>query len=133
MIFLDIHLTLFIFLVPVYKSGCKDSMDNYHLISLLGCFSKVLEKIVCTRLSDFLEVNNLLSGQQFGFCSNHFTSLPMVKFMNYENTAVYNKEHAIATFCDFRKAFNTVNHKILLSKMAKVGINGTELQWFQSY
>lgn len=49
--------------VPVYKSGCKDSMDNYRPISLLGCFSKVLEKIVCARLSDFLEVNNLLSGQ----------------------------------------------------------------------
>ncbi len=89
--------------------------------------------MVCARLTDFLEVNNLLLGQQFGFRSNHSTLHPMVKFMNYVNTALNNKEHAIAIFCDLRKAFNTVNHKILLSKMAKLGINGNELQWFRSY
>jgi retron-type reverse transcriptase len=57
----------------------------------------------------------------------------MVKFMNYVNTALNNKEHAIAIFCDLRKAFDTVDHKILLSKMSKLGIKGVELQWFRSY
>jgi hypothetical protein len=57
----------------------------------------------------------------------------MVKFLNYVNTALNNKEHAIAIFCDLRKAFDTVDHKILLSKMSKMGIKGIDLQWFCSY
>ncbi len=68
--------------IPIYKSGDRQSMDNYRPISLLNNFSKILEKIVSTRLTDFLESNNLLSKFQFGFRKSHSTLHPLVHFMN---------------------------------------------------
>ena len=119
--------------IPVFKSGQKELLDNYRPISLLNCFSKIIEKIVCTRLTDFLDSNNLISDFQFGFRKKHSTIHPLVHFLNSVSSALDKKEHAIAIFCDLRKAFDTVNHKILLDKMKKLGIDGVELRWFESY
>ena len=102
--------------VPIHKSGPKDSMDNYRPISLLCTFSKILEKIMFNRLSNFLEDNNLLSPQQFGFRKSHSTVHPLTLFVNQISNALNNKNHAIAIFCDIKKVFDTVNHSILLKK-----------------
>ncbi len=120
-------------IVPIHKSGPRTSMDNYRPISLLSCFSKILEKVVCGRLCSFLEINNILSGSQFGFRSGHSTIHPMVHFVNHVSTALNNKEHTIAIFCDLRKAFDSCDHKILLKKLYAVGIRGAALDWFQNY
>ena len=69
-------------IIPLFKSGDHSSMDNYRPIALLSTFSKILEKIVCNRLSNYLEKNNLLSKFQFGFCKEHSTLHPMVHFIN---------------------------------------------------
>ena len=119
--------------IPVFKSGQKDSMDNYRPISLLSCFSKVIEKIVCNRLTLFLDSNNLITNAQYGFRKNHSTLHPLVHFANFVSTALDKKEHCVAIFCDLRKAFDTVNHAILLNKLKKMGIRGNELLWFQDY
>ena len=105
----------------------------YGPISLLSCFSKILEKIICTRLTNFLESNNIISKSQFGFRAGHSTVHPMVKFMNFVSNALNKKQHSIAIFCDLRKAFDTCNHQILFKKMRKIGIRGTTLEWFRSY
>jgi hypothetical protein len=120
-------------IVPIHKSGPRTSMDNYRPISLLSCFSKILEKVVCSRLCSFLEINNILSGSQFGFRSGHSTIHPMVHFVNHVSTALNNKEHIIEIFCDLRKAFDSCDHKILLKKLYAVGIRGAALDWFQNY
>ena len=120
-------------IIPVYKSGRKDLMDNYRPISLLSCFSKLIEKIVCARLTSFLDTNNLISNAQFGFRKKHSTLQPLVHFLNFVAKALDKKEHCIAIFCDLRKAFDTVNHKILLSKLKKLGVRGNTLLWFQDY
>ena len=120
-------------IIPVFKSGDRTSMDNYRPISLLSCFSKVLEKIVSVRLSVFLENNNILSDSQFGFRTAHSTVHPMVKLLNTVSKALNKKHHTIAIFCDLRKAFDTCSHSILFSKMEKLGIRGPTLQWFKSY
>ena len=65
-------------IIPLFKSGDRTCMDNYRPIALLSTFSKILEKIVCKRLSNFLENNELLSQFQFGFCKEHSTIHPMV-------------------------------------------------------
>ena len=119
--------------VPVFKSGNKDSMDNYRPISLLSCFSKIIEKIVGTCLTSFLDVNNLISNSQFGFRKKHSTIHPLIHFIDHVSSALDKKEHTLAIFCDLRKAFDTVNHQILISKLHKLGIRGAELCWFRDY
>jgi hypothetical protein len=120
-------------IVPIFKSGDCLDMNNYRPISLLSIFSKILEKIVCNRLTDHLETHSLLSTQQFGFRKNHSTSHPMNLMLNSLTSALNSKKHSIVIFCDLKKAFDTCNHSILLSKLSKLGVRGTELLWFKSY
>ena len=108
-------------------------MDNYRPISLLSAFSKILEKIVASRLLIFLNENDILSKWQFGFRGGHSTSHPMVHFINKVTESLNNKKHTIGIFCDLKKAFDTCDPNILLLKLKKYGIQGTELNWFKSY
>ena len=119
--------------VPIHKGRDSRSADNYRPISLLNNFSKIIENIMCLRLTVILESNDLISRFQFGFRKSHSTLHPVIHFQNFITQAFNNKEHAIAIFCDLRKAFDTVSHPILLQKMSKLGIRGTTLQWFKSY
>jgi hypothetical protein len=105
--------------IPIFKTGDKCKMDNYRPISLLSNFSKILEKIVASRLTDFLETNNLLSATQFGFRKEHSTLHPLIHFLNFVSNSNNKKEYAMAIFCDLRKAFDTVDHNILLKKLKK--------------
>jgi hypothetical protein len=119
--------------VPIFKGGDSLLPDNYRPISLLPNFSKILEKVVSNRLTIFLERHNLLAPQQFGFRQGHSTLHPLMVFTNNLTTALNKKEHSIAIFCDLRKAFDTVNHKILLDKLKAMGVRGVELLWFKNY
>ena len=119
--------------IPLFKSGDRTCMDNYRPIALLSVFSKILEKIVFTRLSIFLENNDILSKFQFGFRKDHSTVHPMLHFINHITNALEKKEHTIAIFCDLRKAFDSCNHEILLKKLDKIGIQNVNLLWFKNY
>ena len=70
---------------------------------------------------------------QFSFCREHATVHPMLHFVNHISSALEKKEHTVAIFCDLRKAFDCVNHNILLTKLEKMGILGNELLWFKNY
>jgi hypothetical protein len=120
-------------IIPIFKSGDASSMDNYRPISLLGVFSKILEKIMCNRLVAYLESNNLINPSQYGFRKNHSTLHPLVHLMNKVTTATNEKKLSMVIFCDLRKAFDTCDHSILLCKLRKLGITGPELEWFRSY
>ena len=119
--------------IPIFKAGDKSQMDNYRPISLLSSFSKIMEKIVAARLIEFLDNNDILSRWQFGFRSGHSTTHPMVHFLNKISDSLNKKEHTISIFCDLKKAFDTCNHAILISKLEKYGIKNIELNWFRSY
>jgi len=119
--------------VPIFKSGDPAAMDNYKPISLLNNFSKIYEKIMASRLTKYIEENGLLSPSQYGFRKNHSTMHPLVHFMNTVSSAINKKHHVIAIFCDLRKAFDTLDHKVLLKKLKKIGLGGAELEWFRSY
>ena len=120
-------------IIPLYKAGDTNLLDNYRPIALLSSFSKILEKIVCNRLSTYLEYHQLISEFQFGFRKEHSTVHPLLLFSNHVTQALEKKEHSIAVFCDLKKAFDTVNHEILFLKIEALGISNTELKWFQSY
>jgi Reverse transcriptase (RNA-dependent DNA polymerase) len=120
-------------IIPLFKSGDSASMDNYRPIAMLNVFSKIMEKIICNRLTFFLDSNNLISDSQYGFRKGHSTLHPMLHFMNKITNSLEKREHVIAIFCDLRKAFDCCNHKILLQKHNNLGIKGRDLTWFQNY
>ena len=120
-------------IIPIFKTGDPSLVDNYRPISLLCTLSKVLEKIVCNRLTNYLENHKLLTDSQFGFRPGLNTSLPMVHFVNKLAAASNNNEFSVAIFCDLQKAFDCVDHHILLKKLSNLGIKDTELLWFENY
>jgi Reverse transcriptase (RNA-dependent DNA polymerase) len=119
--------------VPIFKSGDPLLLDNYRPISLLSNFSKVLEKIMCNRLTHFLTTNKILSKSQFGFRRKHSTIHPIIHLLNEITGASNSKKYTLAIFCDLRKAFDTCDHEILVKKLNKLGVRNAELNWFISY
>ena len=118
---------------PIYKA--KDAMffSNYRPISLLSTFSKILEKLMYDRLLAFLNKNDILNKYQFGFRNNHSTYMALVILLENLRNALDNGECAVGIFLDFQKAFDTVDHCILLDKLNIYGVRGTTLEWFSSY
>jgi hypothetical protein len=119
--------------IPVFKSGDRRLIENYRPISLLYVFSKVFEKILHNRLTSFLNINNIISPCQFGFRKSHSTVHPLTLFTNSIGGALNDKMHSVAIFCDLKKAFDTVDHKVLLKKLSKIGVCDAALKWFDSY
>ena len=95
--------------------------------------SKILEKVIHTRLYKFLTVNNILSDKQFGFRPSHSTIDAVCKFTSDTLKSLENKESTMAVLLDLSKAFDTIDHNILLSKLSHYGIRGLALDWFRSY
>ena len=118
---------------PIYKSGEKTDIANYRPISILSSFSKIYEKVIFTRLVTFCERNNIISQCQYGFRSNHSTCMALMDLYNKVSTSIENNEFAIGLFLDLSKAFDTLDHTVLLSKLSHYGIRGLCLEWFRSY
>ena len=121
--------------VPVFKSGDKHNYNNYRPISLLSSFSKLMEKVVARQIIGFLNFHNLLYKHQYGFRANHNCSHPVLHFSNKIYNALNQKPSlsTLSVFIDLKKAFDTVDHKILLQKMDHYGIRGISNTWFQNY
>ena len=119
--------------LPLYKNNDPMIFNNYRPISLLPFFSKLFERLMYNRLIDFIEKHHLLYQFQFGFRKNHSTFMALVILLEKITEALDNLEFAICILIDFRKAFDTVEHNILLQKLYHYGIRGNALQWFNSY
>ena len=119
--------------VPIYKSGSSFNFTNYRPVSVLCSFSKIYERLVYNRLINFLYLNDTLYKYQFGFRANHSTELALILLLDKIISAIENNEYTVAVFLDLSKAFDMVNHKILLSKLEFYGIRGLPLEWFTSY
>ena len=95
--------------------------------------SKLIEKIVFKRLNKYLTKHDILTKNQFGFRSGHFTTHAILNINEHVLYNIDSQRHTISIFLDLSKAFNCVNHKILLSKMQRYGIRGISLNFFKSY
>ena len=119
--------------IPLYKSDDSMSFNNYRPISVWCVLSKIFEKIMYNRVAAFLEIFKILHDNQYGFRKKSSTHVALLTFIDKVIEAIENGEYAIGVFLDFSKAFDTVDHQILLNKPNHYGIRGCALSWFKSY
>ena len=122
--------------IPIYKgkdSGSQHEYGNYRPISLLQSLSKVLEKVVDSQVRNFLNYRDILYSKQFGFRGLRGCDQALLLFTDFAKSNIFQNRKVLTAFLDLRKAFDTVNHKILLDKLELYGIKGVEKGWFTDY
>lgn len=120
-------------ITPVYKKGDRQLIENYRPVSTLPCFSKIFEKIIYSRLYDFIKSKNILYRNQYGFRSKHSTSNAINHSIDQIISGLENNHHVIGIFIDLSKAFDTICHSKLLTKLKKYGIRGSPLELIKSF
>ena len=118
---------------PVYKNGDVTDPGNYRPISTLSPFSKVFERLIYNQLNSFLEKHEIMYKYQFGFRKGYSTEQAILELTDTLKKAMDKKLVTCGLFLDFSKAFDTVNHNILLSKLYHYGIRGIPFKWFENY
>ena len=119
--------------VPIYKKGDQNQFVNYRPVSVLSCFSKILERLMFNRVQTFLTKHNVLTNSQYGFRPGHSTELALIEAVEKLRSSIDNNNTCIGVFLDLSKAFDTIDHGILLQKLERYGIRGICLNWFKSY
>jgi retron-type reverse transcriptase len=118
---------------PIFKDGNKNEFTNYRPISIIPSFSKIFEKIISCRLLSYINKYNIFNPAQYGFRKKHSTYMAMLNLYDKVSAAVDNNEYSIGIFIDLSKAFDTVNHDILLKKLELYGIRGIPNLLLKSY
>ena len=120
-------------LVPLFKSGDQGKPENYRPISVLPILSKLLEKAVHSQLINYLESNKLLSDSQFGYRERRSTQHATTLLVDEIRQSVDNGKMVGALFLDLSKAFDTMSHDLILSKLCDFGVAPQEREWFSDY
>ena len=118
---------------PIFKDNEANKFENYRPISVITCFSKILEKLMHKRLIKFIEKNKILTKHQYGFRESRSTELAIIELTDKVTKAIDKGEYTLGIFIDLSKAFDTINHKILLQKLEHYGIRGIAHLWFKNY
>ena len=118
--------------IPIVKGNDKQVFTNYRPISLLPQFSKILEKLFYVRLDNFIERHSILSNSQYGFRPNISTSLALLE-LREEIASALDKKKYYWCFYTLKKAFDTIDHTLLLEKLRHYGVRGVANDWLSSY
>ena len=119
--------------IPIHKKESKLNISNYRPIALLSNINKIFEKVMCLRIRNHFENYNLLYNLQFGFREKHSTNHAVVNMVQKIQESINGNKIAIGIFIDLQKAFDTVNHEILINKLDSYGIRGVAKNWIKSY
>ena len=120
-------------MIPIYKGDDATNPGNYRPISLLSVFDKLLEKLMYNRLDSFLHRHKIFYKYQFGFRKNYATTNALTEVIDYIYKSLVEGNYVFGIYIDLKKAFDTVQHDILLSKLQHYGIRGIAFEWFRSY
>lgn len=118
---------------PVFKKGDPKLVENYRPISLTIAFSKIFERIIKIRLSKYLNENDILSDKQYGFREGRNTNDAVVEVTEFGYEAMDSGKMAAIVFMDLSKAFDRVDHRVLVNILQKIGFEGRSLDLFESY
>ena len=119
--------------VPLFKNKDRSIETNYRPISLLTTMSKILEKVVYTRVYKFLNVTGQISDKQYGFRAKHSCEHAVGQLVGTVLKNLENNKITVSVLLDLSKALDTIEHQIMLKKLELYGIRGTPLNWFESY
>ena len=119
--------------IPVFKSSDPTQFGNYRPVSVLPVVSKIFERVIQQRLLSFFQRKGSILSSQYGFRKGHSTYMAIMDMVENIRTAWENGEHCLGLFIDFKKAFDTVDHHILVDKLEHLGIRGTPLDLVRSY
>ena len=119
--------------IALFKKGEHHLPGNYRPISLLSCFNKIFEKLICKQLLNYFETSRLLYELQFGFRKHHSTTLALIETTDSIRRLIDEGNYVLGIFVDLTKAFDTVDHEILLYKLETYGIRGHANAFFRSY
>ena len=120
-------------MVPIFKAGDSSALTNYRPISVLTFFAKVFEKIVYNKLLNFISDNNILYDHQYGFRKGRSTQQAIITLVDKITKSQDIGDIVITLLIDLKKAFDTIDHRILLRKLYSYGIRGSMLKWMESY
>jgi hypothetical protein len=119
--------------VPIFKNGDKKLISNYRPVSLLPVLSKIIERAVYNRLYKYITSKSILSSSQYGFRNSLSTNLAIIELQDRIIDHLANREHCAGIFLDLSKAFDTLDHSLLICKLSHYGVRGTALSWFENY
>ena len=119
--------------LPIFKSDDNTDPNNYRPISLLSCFNRIFEKLVYKRMKSFIEEKNILCTSQYGFRQGHSTEHAILDIVSRIQSNMDAGAFSCGVFIDLKKAFDTVDHSILIHKLDFYGFRGIINVWFRSY
>ena len=117
----------------MYKNEDQCLFSNYRPVAVLPCLSQILEKIMYKRFINFIQKYDILYNKQFGFWKNHSTETAIIDLVAKLTDAIEKNKFTAGIFLDLSKAFDTVNHSIIITKLRHYGIRGIALEWFKNY
>jgi len=118
---------------PIFKGGASNLFTNYRPISFLPCFSIFFEKAAYTRLESYITANNIWCKNQYGFRPKFSNYMALLEMHNKITDSIDKKRYTVGIFIDLSKAFDSLDHSILLAKLEHYGIRGVSLCWFRNY